>query len=750
MRTVAGMWARRSSFFARSVGWPVLVVLFTLVAAQACSPGWTPDVFVRKYRPDVPRDFYSGKLGILQETYYRFNLVAAYRYLNGGALAASEMVPDRRWDYLHEDDPDSDSYAWQQTREDAVEPGDGSAAWKTVRAQFAVDGIVAPTVEHAVAAQQSNLEQQFINCTPGAFATAADTVAKRAATWGKDSPMLQDWIRGQDAVFHHCDDDAAAMPGAVPAGAPLLLKQDRAYQVAAAEFYAIQFEAARRDFQRIAADKASPWSAIAPFLVARTMVREAMLAGRPKDTGAVSFDAQKLTAARDELLRLKRTRVVPDSYVDPELRYVESRLDPNGRIAEAALALAGPKADADFHQDLLDLVFLLDQRLDGYPPHTDFGSTEELRETAPMVDWLLTFQSRTDEARRHAVQQWQSANALPWLVAAMTKAEPGDAETPSLLQAAAGVEKTSPAWQTVTYHRARLMSASDPKSARGLLEATLKEVRVSGPPSMENALMALRMRLAVSFADFLTYVPRRDLIASGEYAYAVKNCTACMKRVGPLQFDDDGAGFFNWQAPLAMWLEAATSAALPADMRRALVLAGWSRAVMLDDAAMAAKFAGLQKGEPLLTPDAGFAAWLTMLRNPGLRYTLDAGVQRSQMPDELNAYRDNWWSGACANRSECVESTVSVAFMNYAQHSEAKSQLQRLQATGSATSWLGRRVIDYAQAHPADKDVPEALHLVVRVSRYGPADSEISAEAFRLLHKAYPQSPWTAKTPYHF
>ena len=81
MRAVGGLWARHSSFFARSVGWPVLVVLFTLVAAKACSPGWTPDVFVRKYRPDVPRDFYGGKLGILQETYYRFNLVAAYRYL---------------------------------------------------------------------------------------------------------------------------------------------------------------------------------------------------------------------------------------------------------------------------------------------------------------------------------------------------------------------------------------------------------------------------------------------------------------------------------------------------------------------------------------------------------------------------------------------------------------------------------------------------------------------------------------------
>ena len=740
---------RRSSLLTQMVRGTVLL---TLLTAQACSPGWTPDVFVRKYRPDVPRDYYSGRLGILQETYYRFNLVAAYRYLNGGVLAASEVVPDRRWDYQSEGDPESDSYAWRQTREDAAQPEDGSARWSTMRAQFAADAIVSPTVEHAAPGAENQYEQ-FTNCTPGAFATAANTLAKRVSMWGKDSPLLQDWIRGQDAVFHHCDDDAAAMPVPAPAGAPLLLKQDRVYQIAAAEFYALRFEAARVDFRWIAEDKASPWSAIAPFLVARTMVREAMLAGKPLDTGAVSFDSQKLTAARDELLRLKRMRSVPDAYVDPELGYVQSRLEPDGRIAAAAVALAGPKPDGEFQQDLLDLVFLLDQRLDGYPRHTDFGSTEDLRKTAPMVDWVLTFQSRTEEARRHAVQQWASTKTLPWLVAAMAKAEPGDAETPALLQAVAGVKKTSPAWQTVTYHRARLMAAGNAKSARELLEAMLKEVRVSGPLSTENAVTALRMRLAVSFADFLNYVPRRDLVPSGEYAWAVKNCVPCAKDVGPLQFDEDEAGFFNRQATLAMWMEAAQSAALPADMRRALVLAGWTRAVVLDDGEAARKFSAMRegvKGMPMLAPDRGFAAWLTILRNPGLRYTLDAGVQRSQMPDELNAYRDNWWGDSCANQPDCLTDTVPITFMDGVQRAEAKHELQRLSAAKNATSWLGRRVIEYAQAHPADRDVPEALHLVVRASRYGAADAGISAEAFRLLHKVYPQSAWTAKTPYHF
>jgi hypothetical protein len=76
-------------------------------------------------------------------------------------------------------------------------------------------------------------------------------------------------------------------------------------------------------------------------------------------------------------------------------------------------------------------------------------------------------------------------------------------------------------------------------------------------------------------------------------------------------------------------------------------------------------------------------------------------------------------------------------------------------------------VIQWAKAHRDDPRVPEALHLAVEATHYG-ADTPLhqmveathhgsdtagasaySKEAFQLLHRNYPHSPWTAKTKYY-
>ena len=49
--------------------------------------------------------------------------------------------------------------------------------------------------------------------------------------------------------------------------------------------------------------------------------------------------------------------------------------------------------------------------------------------------------------------------------------------------------------------------------------------------------------------------------------------------------------------------------------------------------------------------------------------------------------------------------------------------------------------------------VPESLHYFVRATRYGCVDKSIrrySREAFDLLHRKYPKSEWTMKTPYWY
>jgi hypothetical protein len=62
-------------------------------------------------------------------------------------------------------------------------------------------------------------------------------------------------------------------------------------------------------------------------------------------------------------------------------------------------------------------------------------------------------------------------------------------------------------------------------------------------------------------------------------------------------------------------------------------------------------------------------------------------------------------------------------------------------------------VLEWARVHPQDPRVPEALHLVVRATRYGCTDDAtgaVSRAAFTLLHRHYPKSPWTTKTSLWF
>ncbi len=59
----------------------------------------------------------------------------------------------------------------------------------------------------------------------------------------------------------------------------------------------------------------------------------------------------------------------------------------------------------------------------------------------------------------------------------------------------------------------------------------------------------------------------------------------------------------------------------------------------------------------------------------------------------------------------------------------------------------------YARQHPESPWVPQAMHLLVRETRYGctnPETTHRSEKAFRLLHQQYPKSEWAEKTKYHY
>ena len=79
--------------------------------------------------------------------------------------------------------------------------------------------------------------------------------------------------------------------------------------------------------------------------------------------------------------------------------------------------------------------------------------------------------------------------------------------------------------------------------------------------------------------------------------------------------------------------------------------------------------------------------------------------------------------------------------------------MKKFAALPAGPDWLGAQTIAYARAHPEDPRVPEALHLVVRATRYGCKDGntgDFSKRAFELLHRRYATNEWAKKTPFWY
>src|SRR2546428_13213974 len=62
-------------------------------SSQACGPFFTDAIFVYSKHPDFPLEqFATGKLGVVEPSWARSYLVAAYRNLSGAALSRSEVT----------------------------------------------------------------------------------------------------------------------------------------------------------------------------------------------------------------------------------------------------------------------------------------------------------------------------------------------------------------------------------------------------------------------------------------------------------------------------------------------------------------------------------------------------------------------------------------------------------------------------------------------------------------------------------
>jgi len=319
----------------------LFVVVFSLVLnALPCGPSETTPVFEYDSAPENPyENFAAGKLGIIKPAFHRSVLFAAYRYINGGGFLPDEqkaLVDVWKADFDNKDYLDTDITdavrSWVAKRQEVVGKEEKTPDIYTERNYAGYDF--------------------FPNCAKNAFETATETLNDRMSSHGPSDPGVLDWVKGQDEVFQNCS-SGKQTPRVAPPGSPDWLQKDRDYQIAAAAFYSMDYEGAKRRFAEIAQDVDSPWAETADYLVARTLVRQASLS-KNQDKSAQYYEQ-----AEQRLQKFTSGKFADSA--ERMLGLIAYRIHPKERVGELARKLIVPAGNSNFRQDVIDYTWLMDK-----------------------------------------------------------------------------------------------------------------------------------------------------------------------------------------------------------------------------------------------------------------------------------------------------------------------------------------------------------------------------------------------------
>jgi tetratricopeptide (TPR) repeat protein len=732
------------------------VSFFLPYRTQACGPFFTDAIFVYTKHPDFPLEkFAAGNLGVLQPSYARSYLVAAYRNLAGNSLSDSEAKAIKS--------------LWDDRLGNAGEIHDSEWIQNWVEARKKVPGVAAAPEIRAFRNREKPHEYEgYLNCQQDAFDTAIATLNDRIKSLGVDSAAVREWVAAQDTVFSNCGGGRQ-----IPADAQTA---DRAYQIAAANFYSTSFDDAAKQFDAIARDKTSPWREKAAYLAARSLLRKGSFAEKEEEGRPALADAE---ARLSSILKDKSLASLHRATARL-LNLTRLRLRPEEKLHELAHTIIKKDTSVDFKQDVWDYTVLLDKFLNEEEETTKLKPTATFK-SDELTDWVTSFEDESTEASAHALQRWEQSKALPWLVAAIAKSDGPKAD--ALLTAAAAVDHASPAFPSLVFHSARLLLATGrADEARAMLDRTLANDRARLSASAVNQLLSQRMTLAANLDEFLKAAQRKPAAFSddndGREIPDDESQKGETSKGFEFFFAPDSAGIFNEAMPVTMLRDSARSSILAPNLRFDVAQAAFVRAALLDDRVTANEAevtlatlrpelrSFLTAYEQAATPDARrFAAAFLSLKFPGLRPYVSAGIGRSTPLNEIDSYRDNYW---CAEPPVSLSGPPSTgededtkakkkvapppAFLKSSQ-SLAASQFAGLKALGTAPNYFCRIAIEWAKKNPTDPRAPEALHLAVRSTRYGCTDKETgrwSKAAYDLLHLRYPNTVWAKNTKYWF
>ncbi len=706
---------------------------------RACGGGIEGPVYVNRRNPDLPLDrVFAGHPGYLG-TWSTSYQVLAWRVLTDAPFDTAERtafvlrertirseVPALAFDAATPvgADPNVDAY----NLEGGYAPSDGP--WRTARTE--VLGAAGPAIPNG----WSQHESWTPNCLDDAFANAALALRQRVARDGARSDAVRAWIDAQDAVFSNCGPTPGRSPIALQESAPPEQRRDRAYQIAAAHFYAGRYDAAERDFAAIAADTASPWASVARYLVLRSITRAAQRGRATPDPA--------LLARASQLARALLADANGAPVHDMTRRYgslIDTLRDPSGRLHTLGASLARPGLGALLGRDLHDYVHL-------------YATHRVTRDDAdPMTTWiaLRDENQRSDDDRATALALLQRTHARQWLVAALQSSGTGLASAlDPALEAAATIARSDPAFVTARYERLRvLVERRQPVHAE--IVATANQLTPEDGLTARNLFHELALRTAGNVDEFVPFAYGRP--------------AGWLPETGPVHPDatlaEDlspaAASALSLRVPVSVLLRVAAHRSLPPALRDRIANVALHRAAVLGDevpfqaaAALVVRLSETAQRplRALAQSPIGDARSLALLRS--LLDGAGALMLETSMIDERDTTGD-LWTTRCTRSAEATPAW----FLTAAERTAFAREQARWVALGDTATWAATEAARLAPRMPAEPALPDLLAAAIRQTRPNacpPAATihRASRAAFNALHRHFPRSPAAQATRYWY
>lgn len=721
--------------------------------------------FASEFQPGRLPLFAGGNLGVVPGSYWRIYQYLAYQAAKGKPLTPQQLASlslnewrvggGSEWDYIYEPDKN------------------GSGEWLRERALFAKQWGL-PTDTKFEITGESGEGETFVNCNADAFKQATATMKARAklGAGGKPDNWHKQWLQGQDMVFSNCQEPphqygepvakrVAYLPPALSKLAPEWLQHDRAYQIAAANFYARNYDAARAQFQDIAKQAKSPWQPLGSYLAARTLIRKATLAYplQPQKPPAPERLAA-LAQAKKELDALAPSYAPARKMVS----LVEARLNPAERVAAIARILdKEPFSDAT-PRLLADYLILMDQQtprqmIEAKEPLTAWIGA--MQAFVPANPWEPAAGKELDEQRALAVaalrKSWLKQADPLWLAPLASLAKGGEL-TAAERKAAAALAPAHPLYLTVQYHLVRLAVAEKQlERANKTIDALTAAHGKTMSIATINRFKALKMVTAGSRDEFLTAAVRSaDDVEGGEAIDAAP--------AAPTETDVDFGQSVLRYMPLTELKALMNNPQLPAAWKTRLQETVFARALIQNDEATAlelldtlartrkttahlyARYRAAKPGD-----ERRVAGILILVNTPELNPSV---VGR-------NGAERFWGCGVNEEAGSTKTGPAAPRFISAERLAQAEKEQDVLRRLPLRTEYLAPPLLEWAGKKPADDEAPKGLHFLVAATRmecpYGTAKPEkeqlrarYSRAAFDMLHKLYPASKWAKATKYFY